>query len=191
MGPVVSKFGFELSDIEANCDLFINGHLHNQYIISDKALNLGNLTGKDFGEDAFKYSHGVLILDTDYLLKTHSLQELFAKSFLENPYAFNFYKLEINNIEDISKLKYLKNNAIVSIKCIDSLLTEVKNILNENLQISEYRLIAVHQNLDPNETNIEKLSTLTMDHLAKFVEYCMSTFEISDALTAELAEICK
>ena len=29
LGPVVSKTGFSIDEIEANCDLFLNGHLHN------------------------------------------------------------------------------------------------------------------------------------------------------------------
>ena len=33
-------------------------------------LNLGNLTGQNFGEDAFKYNHSACILDTNNLKLT-------------------------------------------------------------------------------------------------------------------------
>ena len=94
LGPVVSKTGFSLEEIEANCSLFINGHLHNGQALSHKVINLGNLTGKDFGEDASKHSHNIAILET----KTMSL------SYIENPYAYNFYKIQIDNENDVNQL---------------------------------------------------------------------------------------
>lgn len=45
MGQFISKAGFDINDIEDNCDLFINGHLHNGSKITDKIFNVGNLTG--------------------------------------------------------------------------------------------------------------------------------------------------
>ena len=48
LGPVVSKTGFTVEEIESCCDIFINGHLHNGQAITSKLINLGNLTGKDF-----------------------------------------------------------------------------------------------------------------------------------------------
>jgi DNA repair exonuclease SbcCD nuclease subunit len=83
MGPVVSKIGFSVDEIETNCTCCINGHLHNGTVITSKILNLGNLTGKDFGEDATKYQHKIMIIDTD----------TFAIEFIENPFAFNFINL--------------------------------------------------------------------------------------------------
>ena len=68
MGMFLSKTGFAIKDIEDNCALYINGHLHNGGWVSPrKILNLGNLTGQNFSEDAFKYEHHIGILDTDTL----------------------------------------------------------------------------------------------------------------------------
>ena len=68
MGPAVSAVGFKPADLASVADFVVNGHLHNgQWVIRDKVLNLGNLTGKDFGEDAYTYEHHILILDTDTL----------------------------------------------------------------------------------------------------------------------------
>ena len=119
MGPVVSKTGFSIEEIEANCDLFLNGHLHNGQALSTKVINLGNLTGKDFGEDALKHSHNIAILDT----KTMSL------SYIENPYAYNFYKIQIDNESDIYCLDQLKNNAVSGrFIVISSLISIASNI---------------------------------------------------------------
>ena len=111
LGPVVSRTGFSVEEIEAETDLFINGHLHSGQAITDKVINLGNTTGKDFGEDAFKHTHYVAILDTT----TMSIE------YIENPYAYNFYKIQIDTEKDIQILDALKTNAVVSIKCVQNL----------------------------------------------------------------------
>jgi DNA repair exonuclease SbcCD nuclease subunit len=90
MGPVVSKTGFSIEEIESEAALFINGHLHNGQRISNNIINLGNTTGKDFGEDALRYTHNIALLDTSTL----------QLEFIENPHAYNFYKLQIETESD-------------------------------------------------------------------------------------------
>ena len=134
LGPVMSKTGFSIEEIEANCDLFINGHLHNGQAISKKVINLGNLTGKDFGEDASKYSHTVAILDT----KTLEIE------YIENPHAYNFYKIQIDSEADLKYLERLKNQAVVSVKCDSSLADKVKLRSSElSDKIVESRIILI------------------------------------------------
>ena len=181
MGPVISKLGFDIPEIEANCDLFLNGHLHNGVAITDKIINLGNITGKDFGEDSFKYTHNALILDTDTL----------QLEFIENPYAFNFYKLEIMSETDLTKINKVKNNAVLSIKCKDVLLEQLRaKLADASDKLVETRIIAVRDSLDASDTLVN-LSELTVDHLARFVECCRENIEASDILDLELAEVCK
>lgn len=179
MGPVISKTGFSLEEIEANCSLFINGHLHNGQTITPKVINLGNLTGKDFGEDALKYRHSIAILDTDSLKITY----------IENPYAYNFYKLQVESEQDLAILNTLKTNAVVSIKC-DSGLIEIAKQKIEELKdkIIETRLIAVKKYDSDNEetTNFD----LTVDHLARFIDCCKATLDNNKILDEELAVIC-
>lgn len=179
LGPVVSRTGFSVEEIEANCDYFLNGHLHNGQVISSKIINLGNLTGKDFGEDAFKHSHNILILDTN----TMELE------FIENPYAYNFYKISINTKSDIAILDKLKNNAVLSIKCDSTLVDKVKKRIEELKDtIVESRIIVVKKYEEASET-IEL--DLTVDHLARFIECCKVNIEDSKLLEEELSEICK
>ena len=83
-GNFISNKGISLESINNNCDLFINGHIHNSSWINEKVLNLGILTGQNFNEDALKYNHHIIILDLD----------TFELKFIENPFAFNFIKLE-------------------------------------------------------------------------------------------------
>ena len=179
LGPVVSKTGFTIEEIEANCSLFVNGHLHNGQALTSKVVNLGNLTGKDFGEDAFKYSHSVAILDTGTL----SLQ------YIENPYAYNFYKIQIEQARDLKLLETLKTRAVVSIKCDSALVEQTKQRLAElQDKIIESRLILTKKYEESTET--AELD-LTVDHLARFIECCKANIECTTILDEELSEVCK
>ena len=179
LGPVMSRTGFSIEEIEQNCDLFINGHLHNGQSLTSKVINLGNLTGKDFGEDATKYTHNIAILDT----KTLQID------FIENPYAYNFYKVQINAKEDLQLLNNLKNQAVVSIKCDDLLLEQTKEyIKNLGTKILEHRIIVIKNYVEASET---AEVNLTIDYLEKFIECCKANIDCTILLEEELGEICK
>lgn len=176
MGPVISKDGFEIMDIENNCDLCINGHLHNGVKISNKIINLGNLTGQNFSEDANRYSHNVMILDTDTL----------QYKLIENPYAFNFYKISISKYGDFQEIK---NNAVLSITASSSInKDDLIKQFDADKHIITYRLTTVQEmgqecSLDINELHV--------DHLAKFVEFCKANIDNTNVLDLELNEVCK
>ena len=180
MGPVVSKTGFSIDEIESNCTFCLNGHLHNGQGISKQILNLGNLTGKDFGEDALKYSHKIAIIDTD----------TFNIEFIENPFAFNFYKIEISTETDLDLLNKVKPNAIVSVKCVDKLVATTKELISNNKNILESRLIIIKVFNSSSTTEID-ISDLTVDQCVKFAECCREKLENSPILEMELAEILK
>ena len=179
LGPVMSKTGFSLEEIEANCSLFLNGHLHNGQALTKKVINLGNLTGKDFGENALQHNHNIAILDTKDLSLTY----------IENPYAYNFYKLQIDCESDIYCLDQLKNNAVLSIKCEQSLVEAVKQKISTLSNIVESRLIITKNYTESTEATEE--IDLSVDHLARFIEYCKATIENSTILEEEITEVCK
>lgn len=179
LGPVVSKTGFSIEEIEANCELWINGHLHNGQAITPKVINLGNLTGKDFGEDALKYKHSVAVLDT----ATMSIE------YIENPFAYNFYKLQIETESDLLCLQQLKRNAVVSIKCSSAVAEATKQKITElNDIVVESRVIMTKQY----ESAVEECEMdLTVDHLAKFIDCCRASIDNTTLLEEELFEVCK
>lgn len=179
LGPVTSKTGFSLEEIEANCSLFLNGHLHNGQAITQKVINLGNLTGKDFGEDASKYTHCIAILDTKDLSLTYE----------ENPYAYNFYKIQIDRESDILCLEQLKDQAVVSIKCEQSLAEATKQKISTLDNIIESRIILVKKYEENSENTVEL--DLSVDHLARFIECCRANIENTSVLEEELNEVCK
>ncbi len=178
-GPVISAAGFEVSDIEANCDLYINAHIHNGQRITDKIYNIGNITGQNFSEDSLRYSHNIIILDTKDLSVTH----------IENPYAYNFYKIQIDCESDIFCLDKLKNNAVLSIKCEQSLVDVVKQKISTLSNIVESRLIITKKYTEDSAATEE--IDLSVDHLARFIEYCKATIENTTILEEEIAEVCK
>ena len=178
LGPVISRAGFSIEEIEANCQWFFNGHLHSSQAITPKIINLGALTGKDFGTCAFNHSHRIAILDTSAM----------TVEYIENPYAYNFYKLEINTEADLSVLNTLKNNAVVSVKCAQHLVEIVRQKIEETSNIIESRVILVRQYEEATETT--ELD-LTVDHLTRFIECCKANIENSSILEEELSEICK
>ena len=178
LGPVISKTGFSIEEIEASCDIFINGHLHNGQAITPKVVNLGNCTGKDFGENALIHSHCVALLDTSSM----------TIEYIENPYAYNFYKLQVDCESDIKCFDQLKNNTVVSVKCVHNLVDKVKQKIEDTPNIIESRVILIRQYEETAET--AELD-LTVDHLTRFIECCKSSIENSTILEEELSEICK
>lgn len=182
-GKIESPNGFPLADIEKDCKLFLNGHLHNGSFLNSKKtiLNLGNLTGQNFGEDASTYKHSIAILDTDTL----------EISFIENPYAFNFYKLEVDDNTDIDTLlSKLKNNSVVSFKCLNTRENELKTKLSEINNVCNYKIVLYSETLDSDD-NIVLDNLATVDHLKQFKEFILEQLGTSKTVLEELCEICQ
>lgn len=179
MGKFISTTGFDVEDIEKNCDLYINGHLHNGSWITKKILNLGNLTGQNFNEDATKYEHHIAILDTD----------TFEIELIENPYAMNFYKIDINTIQEVEQLKYIKSNAVLHIKCLDILENEIRNILEDKNVIASKIVLTREMGAD----NQVELKFESADHLKQFIDFILSRDDLEnlDIIKEELLEVCK
>lgn len=180
LGPVVSKTGYSIDELESICDLCLNGHLHNGAALSSRVFNLGNLTGKDFGENAFKHQHGAFLIDTATL----------SGKFIENPYAFNFYKLDVESWPDLDILNSLKSNAVISVKCKDTLLAEVRSRIEQLSNIIESRVIVTKDLVAADSTVLDSAS-LMMDQRTKFAEYCRAKLDNTAVLEEELAEILK
>lgn len=180
-GHFISKNGLELSDIEANCDLFLNGHLHNFGVFGDKVFNVGNICGQNFSEDAFTYTHNMFILD----LNTLNFDRI------ENPYSFNFYKIDLttnNNLTDLCDiLNKVSNNAVCTIKCYSNEKQELKDILDSSNKIIKYRLIIENVNYDKVVSKMEKT---TVDHCAQFSSYIILKYGSSnEKLIEELSKV--
>lgn len=177
-GQWESKAGFSVDEIYNSCDLFINGHLHNQTQINDKMLNLGNLTGQNFSEDAFKYSHCAAILDTETL----------KVDLINNPYAFNFYKLEINTEDDLSVFDKLTKPSVITVSTPMRLVDKVKEKIKELEDvIVESRVVGIPDVVKVEEA--EPIKVEAVNHIDQFKEYVIETIGGSDLLIEELGMI--
>ena len=175
LGKFISKSGFNIDSIETNCDLFINGHIHNGGKITDKIINIGNLTGQNFSEDASVYDHCVFILDTDTL----------KISVYENPYAINFYKIDsTQQLWDVTKLK---QNAVLTLKCEEDSQNYYKELLSNAPNVLTYRLIIVPSTMRQVAYNNAEL--ISINHLDKFRNYILETLGTSDLIQEELNEV--
>lgn len=171
MGRIISPQGFELSDIQNSCDWFFNGHIHNGSQVANRVINVGNLTGQNFSEDAFKYSHDLLVFDTqtDYC-------EVY-----ENPYAFNFYK--VSYPYDFTKLK---NNSIITVS-VDADKAEIcKKFIQDSPNILEYRLVVNTVMPTVHKSDVKSLS---LDHIDEFKKYVLENIGNDEIVQSELLNI--
>ena len=172
MGKFISQTGFDLEDCQNQSDYFINGHLHN-HSIYDNVINLGNLTGQNFGEDGFKYPHRAMLIDTAYWQFTY----------IANPYAINFYKIEDINL--INKVI----NAVITVKCKEKDLDNCKDLIQANKHnIIASRIVVEYDHTKSVDIDSEELS---IDHFAEFKKYMLEKYGPDEILIEELEEISK
>lgn len=180
-GNFISPEGFELSDIHSSCDLFLNGHIHHHNNISDKIINVGNLTGQNFTEDA-SYTHGVILLNTDTL----------ATQFITNPYSIKFLKLDCSNVKHVSRFAMMLDNysgpQVLTIKVNEDFVNTAKEHLTTTVRpnILEYRIV-VDRTTDTSYNNDDKLEDI--DHLQHFKNYVLTSIGNSQLIQDELAAI--
>ena len=143
MGSFVSKEGFDISEVTSECKMFFNGHIHNGSKISDNILNVGNLTGQNFSEDAFKYQHRIYILDTN----TGEIEDYI------NPFAYNFIKAKIDNLNELDFS--IIDNIVISVTCSDNNLVALKSQIDKCPKIVASRINVISEINSP--TNVELL----------------------------------
>lgn len=181
-GSFLSKDGFDISEIESSCKIFLNGHLHNMNKFCANGLNVGNLTGQNFSEDANIYNHCCLVLDT-----SDNSIEIF-----ENPYALNFYKLDYTSTDDSNYCFEIKGNSVLSIKCRSNQVNYIKSNLDMlKDKIVDYRVSIVPEAISETEIEENMKDYISLDHKSMFIDFCMNTLTVSDILKSELQEVCK
>ena len=182
-GAYVSKSGFSIEEIEKNCDLMINGHIHNSGYVSKKIFNLGNLTGQNFNEDGSLYPHRVAILDTDTL----------EMVLIQNPFAIKFKKLDFVGEYDLCKIEHYllaasNGEFVLSVTCDENNQQFIKDKLSGMNNLINFRIIIERTTKEINEPQI---SHETFNHIDKFVEYIHETVGVSKLIDDELGEVVR
>lgn len=178
MGVVLSKTGYDLGELDNLCNIGFNGHIHNGAKISSKLYNIGNLTGQNFSEDGFKYEHGVFVFDTE----TKELK------FIQNPFALNFYKLDLRGNADYLTAAPLKNS-VLSIQAFHPDKGKIKSLLPKINPVA-YRVIYEYQQVVANNTTSDSAQLVATDYVTQFADYMLS-LNSSQAVKDELAEVLK
>ena len=184
-GSFLSTEGFELSDIESNTNLYFNGHIHHCCNVTDNIINIGNLTGQNFTEDATKYEHCAIILDTETL----------DYKFYDNPYSLKFYKIDASAYTDESSIMNCINSlncgAVVTMSVNSNFVEFTKqqlSALKEQEYLVEYRLLTKH---DTEQVEVSENSIENVDHLKQFESYVYSEIGCSDVIKEELQFIMR
>lgn len=181
-GAFESQNGFDRDEIlNSHCRYFINGHIHNQgWIVKDKIINLGNLTGQNFNEDGLLYPHTVALLDTSH---EPSLK------LIKNPYALHFLKLEVNSLQDMEYFPKL-THMVLSIKCREELVEKLREFLDNCEDVEEYRVISTKDQEEMlDEGNVQVFNSI--DHLEQFQSYIINQLGKTDLVLKELQEVTK
>ena len=182
-GPFVSQEGFSIDEIHENCQLFLNGHIHHGRAVTDRIINVGNLTGQNFTEDANKFDHCVALLDTETL----------KVEYFCNPYAFNFYKIDFtrnySQVDLKNTLANLKPNAVITIKVSESFASQAREFLENfgSAFVHTYRLI-----VEPELSTIQELQDnglAQMDHIEQFRLYVRENIGTTSIIEEELYHI--
>ena len=178
-GQYMSTVGIDVNTIDDNCELFVNGHIHNGGWFSKSGINLGNLTGKNFTEDAFKYKHQAAIIDTN----SGTIQ------LIDNPHAFNFYKINIKDDKSLKMLANLGKNDVVSITSDIKYADSIKQILEQN-NLKFYRISYSYDSLQGVSTEEAfKAEFISQDHITQYITFAKEKIDNSPLLLDELQKI--
>ena len=178
-GKITSVQGFDINDIENNCTLFIDGHLHNGGMIGKNIILAGNLTGQNFNENAQLFSHNVYIIDID--------DDSIVINTYENKEALKFYKLRIESDLDIEQIKSLPKNSVVSISCNNIYKDLVLKVINNNDNILDSRMSIYY--IDNMNSEEERADFEVKDHFEQFILFAKSKLNPSPILNDELSRL--
>lgn len=152
-GGFTTTHGLDINEINM---FFVNGHLHNGSVLKPGVINLGNFVGQNFSEDAFNYSHNLMILDSISL----------EYELIENPFSFNFYK-----ISELKELAKIKDNAVLSITAKKEDLPKFREFLENNKKVLYSRILT---EVEYEKVEIGKVD-LSVNHLELFRDYISKT----------------
>lgn len=179
-GKYESKTGFSVEEIHANCDKFINGHIHNSEEISDKILNAGNLTGQNFSENGFIYHHGVWIIDTE--------KEGWMW-FEENPFALKFGTVNITNeteeaeFDSIERICQEGKGWVLAINATEEYADEAQKVIDKYCVAGKKTIMAKQAEVRETE------SISIVDHIQKFRESVIEKFGNTEIVAEVLDEV--
>lgn len=178
-GRIVSTQGFSINEIENNCSLFFDGHLHNGGMVGKNIIIVGNLTGQNFNENAQLFDHNVYVMDIEgdeITVERHTNED-----------ALKFYKIKVESENDIDIINKVHQNAILSITCNNLYKDLVLECLNNNSNILDYRLSIFYITNSVSEDTEDLFEV--KDPFEQFIMFAKSKLEASPVLDDELSRL--
>ena len=170
--------GFDFNFIKSHCKMFLNGHLHNKTPLDNdkihKYWNVGSLTAQNFSDECQYAEKGAWILDTRDL----------SLEFVQNPYAFNFYKMSEKDAREYSIDSKLLPNACISVTCSE----EDEAIFREKFKNAYYFRMNVQRKRKESEV---KEFQPTVDYLERFRKSYIEKNGESAIILDELNEVTR
>lgn len=170
--------GLDFDVIDKACDIFLNGHLHNRLKLGENKWNMGSLTAQNFSDDCLEYRKGLVILDT----------EAKTLEFIENPFAFNFFKFDYRDFDKFNKNQkdsITGPKACISMSCGEGQKSE---ILSSGIFDKVYYLRVSEETARVSTVKINK-PVEGLDHLNKFRKSFIEKAGDSSLVLEELAEV--
>lgn len=171
-GMFNSEVGYDPEEIKNHCRYFVNGHIHN-FHVQDNIINIGNITGQNFSEDATKYPHRMMIIDTDTM----------QVEYIDNPYAVGFYKVDYS----ADSVLMLPELSVASVKCPMSKIDNCKEYVSHCIASK----IILDRSADASEEFNGGVEFEAVDHLVQFKNYVMENIGRDDLTMSELNEVLK
>lgn len=107
--------------------------------------------------------------------------------FYENPYAFNFYKIDLTDFTDKqqfdNEFKNLKNNSVLTVKVTDTYAPLIREVLDNCENIVQYRIII--DKID-NQDTVEIAANIEQDHLKMFYDFVIDALGDGETVLNEL-----
>lgn len=165
-GSHVSTSGYDLHDIMERCTLFINGHLHNGgWLVKDRIMNLGQLSGMNFSSCGGEWEPSVGILDTDKV----------RIDIYENPEAYRFKKIEVRTLPQLKG--YLSNlpqgHYVIQAKVPEKIVQSSRKVLDQCDMVVASRLLTIHEKKNsesPKKSQVKLDQASVYDKLRNFIK---------------------
>ena len=170
--------GFDFEFIKSHCKMFLNGHLHNKTPLDHdkehKYWNVGRLTAQNFSDECQYAEKGAWILDMPEM----------SLEFVQNPYAFNFYKMSETDARIYEIAPELLKNACISVTCAE----KDEATFREKFKNAYYLRMNVQRKRE--QTEVKEFRPV-VDYLERFKESYIKKNGESSIILDELAEVMR
>ena len=148
--------------------LTVNGHIHNgSWVIPNKVLNLGSISGQNFSSRQISWNPSVMILDTD----TNDYK------LYENPYALIFVNKSAGSIDQVVKLVngITEGTYAVQLRVPVSLVEETRKVIQTNDHIVASRIMSKSDKAELEKLGFEEIEHVNtieggFEQLVKFID---------------------